>query len=355
MKTLYCNTLITLLFLCVGSSVLTAAQMTPRQSQEGSRSNTASPCPELQFDEFPESFNIFFDTKAFNGQQSREAITFRKSDKKNGVLYIPQSVMSALQGTTAHNSQSSSSAISTPADTRPLPSSTPDANAIAHIKELSSKLAALALSEAAQHTLSTPVIQTGSQNNPQSTSSASAAAAPEVASTPTAVTTEPIKSAPTFSSKQEEYLGIWTNRIKRSFVIKKTLNTTVPEDESLATRFEAICYEHGLEGKEKNSNESIDLYEKAAEQGDALSQTYLSINYLLLKRHKEALRLLIAASAKLDDAKILRAYCYQYGIGAEKNAELAQSLLATSASYQEEPEAVELNLEYLHDTIKLGL
>lgn len=392
MKTLLYTTLVALFFLSVGSSALHSAQMAHRESQEGLRSNTASPCPELEFDELPETLNIFFDTKAPNGQQSREAITFRKSDEKNGVLYIPQSVALVLQGSTAQSTQSTSASATPEHPTAPA-SSTVDANAIAQIKQLREKLAALALTEAAQHTLSTPAIQSTTTNT-QSTSSASAVAAPEVTSAPTAVVAESSKAAHALSSKQEEYLAIWTNKLKRSFAIRTVLNSTAPEDEALATRFEAICYEHGLEGKEKSINESIALYEKAAQQGDALSQAYLGINYLLLKRHKEALPLLIAASTKLDDAKIILAYCYRYGIGAaagKPNSEHEFAVLKTHSVFKnqrapENPEEnraalqedldpikaalkievalqealdtieeFEVSINYLHDTIRLGL
>ena len=367
MKTLYYNTLITLLFLCVGSSALNAAQISRSDSLSSVRSPSQTREDNLLYEYTPVSINIFCPNR------HTAALSYQKLPGHMPHIVVNLDGLNVAQQGSAQHTQSSGAVTAVANSTRMTtqsPIATPTGpQAPTYQEETSQQATDAPVTLLSQATVSA---QQARVQSPQSSSSAittpaSSAPFPSHKLTPNQIAQlqelskklalfDSLRKADSaLSSQREKYLAMWTNKMKRSLTIKKRLALNTSQEQCITERFEAIRYEQGLEGKERDIYRAAILYRQAAEHGDALSQTYLAIGYLLAKEYKKALALLTTASEKFDYAKIVQTYCYQYGIGTEKNAEFAAKLLGTSSRYQEDPDAVLLDLEYLHNIIKLGL
>lgn len=82
-------------------------------------------------------------------------------------------------------------------------------------------------------------------------------------------------------------------------------------------------------------------------------QTYQALCYLATKQYQTAHTLLAAASIHSDEAKMLRAYCYEYGIGVEKDPGFVLELLYKNSTWAA-TRPVRDEIDYLYDVIKLG-
>lgn len=85
-----------------------------------------------------------------------------------------------------------------------------------------------------------------------------------------------------------------------------------------------------------------------------LLQTYRALCYLVTKQYATARTLFTAASIHLDEAKKLRAYCYIYGMGTEKDHGIVREILDKCFAYQTNPINTLSELAYLYENIKLG-
>jgi Sel1 repeat len=98
-----------------------------------------------------------------------------------------------------------------------------------------------------------------------------------------------------------------------------------------ATRGEAdaqfslgVCYANGTDVVEKDEEEAVRWYRKAAEQGDALAQCYLALCYAsgvgIAKNEREAARWFRKAAEQGDaTAQFNLGVCYMHGKGVQKS------------------------------------
>lgn len=76
---------------------------------------------------------------------------------------------------------------------------------------------------------------------------------------------------------------------------------------------------------------------------------------LLLKNNNMAVKLLKEAAPYIDTAKVLLAYCYHYGIGAQCNQTASNILLDLVTTNKEDKAQMVLYLKFLLTKIELGI
>lgn len=196
----------------------------------------------------------------------------------------------------------------------------------------------------------------------QSSSSTTVATQPTCSATAQDTSTTVMQSEkPTEPSEQQTHVlasqsSSTATTITTPLVTAQSTNKTLDfYSQEFISSFSDVQTEYLMSLKKRLTNNNSTI-RKNVPQNTPLKQTYEAICNLLIKNYTTGLELLKQASeAKCNDAKVILAYCYRYGVGTQQNEQLAQDTLNSSASYQDDPEDADCSVEYLKKIITLGV